>query len=122
MINFYPFSVIETRNLLLRRIQHKDIDDIFQIRKDDRMNEYTDTKPDKSIEETKDYIKKMNKGVDAGKWFIWAIEYKQTKNVIGIISIWNINIGQKIGELGYGISPHYQGKGLMREALLGVVD
>lgn len=122
MIIFNPFPLIETKNLLLRRMKYKDTHDIFQMRKDPRMNEYTDTKPDESEEETKAYIEKMNKGVDENKWVIWAIENKQSGKVIGSISIWNINIEQKSGELGYGIIPDYQNKGLMKEALLSVVD
>jgi ribosomal-protein-alanine N-acetyltransferase len=37
------------------------------------------------------------------------------------ISIWNINMEQKSGELGYGIIPEFQGNGLMKEALLSVL-
>lgn len=122
MINFNPFPVIETKNLLLRRMEYKDIHDIFQMRKEPKMNEYTDTKPDKSPEETKSYIEKMDRGVDENKWIIWAIEHKQSEKVIGSISIWNINTEQKSGELGYGIIPDYQGRSLMKEALLSVVD
>lgn len=122
MIVFNPFPVIETKNLILRRMGLNDIQDIFQMRKDPRMHEYTDTKMDKTPEDTKAYIEKMNKGVDENKWIIWAIEHKQSKKVIGSISIWNINLEQRSGELGYGIIPDYQGKGLMKEALLSGVD
>lgn len=122
MIIFNPFPVIELKNLKLRRMEHKDIYDIFQMRKDPRMHEYTDTKLDKTPEETKSYIENMNKGVDENKWVIWAIEHKQSKKVIGSISIWNINIEQRSGEVGYEIIPDYQNKGLMKEALLSVVD
>lgn len=45
-----------------------------------------------------------------------------SKKVIGTISIWNIDKKQRTAELGYGIIPDYQGKGLMKEALLSTVD
>lgn len=122
MINFTPFPSIETKNLMLRRMCHNDINDLFEMRKDPRMSEYTDTKLEEHINETMAYIEKMNKGVDDNKWIIWAIEHKQTKKVIGSISIWNINIEQKSGELGYGIIPDYQGQGLMKESLLSAVQ
>lgn len=122
MMIFSPFPEIETEQLLLRRMELKDIQDIFQMRNDSRMNEYTDTKKDESTEETRAYINKMNKGIEENKWVIWAIEHKQLGKVIGSISIWNIDLEQSSGELGYGIIPDYQGKGLMREALLSVVD
>lgn len=46
--NFTPFPIIETRNLILRRMDHDDLDDLFQMRRDPRMHEYTDTKPDET--------------------------------------------------------------------------
>ncbi|MDV3425982.1 MAG: GNAT family N-acetyltransferase [Bacillota bacterium] len=122
MINFKPFPDIETKNLTLRRMNYDDISDLFEMRKDPRMNEYTDTKPEENINETMAYIDKMNKGIDENKWIIWVIEHKQSKKVIGSISIWNINMEQKTGELGYGIIPDYQGQGLMKEALLSAAE
>lgn len=121
MIDFRPFPNIETKNLILRRMDYSDANDLFEMRKDPRMIEHTDTKLDESIHETKDYIDKMNNGIDANEWIIWAIEHKQSKKVIGSISIWNINREETNGELGYGIIPDYQGQGLMKEALLNVV-
>lgn len=122
MINFTPFPVIETKNLLLRRMNYSDINDLFEMRKDPRMNEYTDTKLEKSADETKIYIDKMNKGINDNKWIIWAIQHRESQRVIGSISIWNINTELQSGELGYGIIPDYQGKGLMREALLSAIE
>lgn len=122
MINFIPFPDLETQNLSLRRMNHSDINDLFEMRSDPRMIEHTDSKADDNKEETKAYIDKMNKGIDKGKWIIWAIEHKASGKVIGSISIWKLNHEQKIGELGFGIIQDYQGKGLMKEALLRVAD
>jgi len=100
----------------------EDAEDVFQMRKDPRMIEFTDSKLDESLEETNSYIAKMNRGVDEGRWIIWAIEHKQSKKVIGSISIWNMDTEQKSAELGYGIIPEYQNRGFMKEALLGVAN
>lgn len=62
----------------------------------------------------------MLKGIADTKWIIWAIEHKEIKMVIGTISIWNFQ--NNIAELGFGIMPGYQGKGLMKEALLAVLN
>jgi len=122
MSTFHPFPVLETKNLWLRRMAPEDTGDIFQMRKDPRMIEFTDSKLDMRPEETNSYIEKMNKGVDEGRWIIWAIEHKPSKKVIGSISIWNMDIEQVNAELGYGIIPEYQNRGFMKEALLRVVD
>lgn len=92
------------------------------MRKDPRMHQYTDTKPDESIEDTELYIDKMLKGVDENNWIIWAIEHKASGKVIGSVSIWNINESLGTAELAYGITPDFQGRGLMKEALLQVME
>lgn len=122
MINFTPFPNLETKNLILRKMNDSHIKDLFEMRKDPRMNEYIDTKQEENTDETKAYIDKMNKGVEDNKWIVWAIEHKQSNKVIGSICIWNIDFEQKNGELGYGIIPDYQGQGLMKEVLLHVVE
>lgn len=122
MVNFNPFPKIKTKNLILRKMNHDDINDLFRMRKDPRMHEHTDTKVDESIDDTKKYIDKMNKGIEDNRWIIWAIEHRELNMVIGTISIWNIDNEKKSGELGYGITPDYQGQGLMKEALLSVIE
>lgn len=122
MSGFYPFPVLETKNLWLRKMTAEDTEDIFQMRKDPRMTAFTDSKLDESFEETSSYIAKMNWGVEEGKWIIWAIEHKPSKKVIGSISIWNMDIEEESAELGYGLVPEYQNRGLMKEALLRVAN
>jgi [ribosomal protein S5]-alanine N-acetyltransferase len=122
MINIPTLNNIDTKNLMLRRMEHKDIKDLFEMRRDPRMHEFTDTKPEETPMETEKYVDRMNKGIDDNKWIIWAIEHKRAQKVIGSISIWNLNEEEKSGELGYGILPEYQSRGLMKEALLRVVD
>lgn len=121
-MEFTPFPIIETQNLLLRRMDLQDVQDIFEMRNDPSMHIYTNTNVDKNSDETTAYIEKMNIGVDDGKWIIWAIEHKQSKKVIGSISIWNLNEEELRGELGYGIIPDFQGQGFMKEALLQVIN
>lgn len=122
MTLFNPFPVLETKNLWLRRMTAEDAGDIFQMRKDPRMIVFTDSKLDERLEETSSYIAKMNKGVEEDKWIIWAIEHKPSKKVIGSISIWNMDIEEESAELGYGLVPEYQNRGLMKEALLRVAN
>lgn len=121
-MRFSPFPSLETSRLLLRRMNHDDINDLFEMRNDPRMIEDTDSIIDETKEDTRAYIDKMNKGVDEGKWIIWAIEDKSSNKVIGSISVWNFNEKENSGELGYGIMPAFQGKGFMKEALFAVVE
>jgi len=120
MFDFSTFPILETDNLILRRMNDNDVCDLFEMRHDQILHEYTDTIPDKTVIDTKKYLSKMNKGVDDNKWIIWAIMHKQLNKVIGTISIWNFNKKQMSGELSYGMARNYQGQGFMKEALLCV--
>lgn len=52
MIDFNPFPIIETKRLILRRMNYDDINDLFKMRKDPEMNLYIDVKPDETTAET----------------------------------------------------------------------
>lgn len=119
---FTEFPMMETKRLVLRRLTEGDLDDLFNMRKDPEMHEYTDTMPDTSQKETKEYLERMDKGIDDGKWLLWGIQSKDTQRIIGSISIWNFTESRKGAELGYGIVPHMQGKGYMMESLQAVID
>lgn len=116
-MNFSPFPTLLTDNLILREMTTLDQVDLFTIRSNPLMHEYTDTLPDETIEQTKDYIEKMREGTATNRWIIWAIEHRASSRVIGTLGIWNIDEEQKTAELSYGLSPAYQGMGYMREAL-----
>lgn len=122
MKSLITFPEITTDNLLLRRMNYKDIPDLFDIRSNPKMIEFKDGKIEENYDETKAYIDMMNKGINENKWIIWAIEHKTLHKVIGSISIWNIDDEKMNGELGYGINPDYQRKGFMQEVLLKVVE
>jgi ribosomal-protein-alanine N-acetyltransferase len=121
-MNFNPFPVLHTKRLTLRAMQTSDAFDLFEMRHDEHMHEYTDTFPDPSIEDTLKYIDKMTVGVANNLWIIWAIELLESKKVIGSICIWNIEADNLSAELGCGIMPSYQGLGYMKEALVCVVE
>ena len=117
-----PLKTIETERLILRRITIDDSDDLFLSRSHPQSCEYTDSLLDKTIDETRVYIDKMNIGVDSNRWRIWAIEEKTIKRVIGSISIWNLNEEENKAELGFGLHPDYWSKGYMTEALKVIVN
>jgi len=48
MIDFTHFPNLETRNIILRRMNYNDINDLFEMRNDPKMIEYTDSKLDRT--------------------------------------------------------------------------
>ena len=122
MYSFDPFPVMETEHLILRRIAPKDLEDLFEMRTEPGLIEFTDNVLDKTREDTEKYMELMHQGVSEGEFIIWAMEHKETGKVIGTISIWNIRWEEMTTELGYGMRSSYQKRGYMQEALRKITD
>lgn len=120
--SFEPFPEIRTENLILRELRINDLQDLYEMRKDPRMNLYVDNTIDQNINETLEYLERMNRGVALGKWIIWGLELKSEVRLIGTISIWNFKKAEVSGELGYGLDFRYHKKGYMTEALKAIID
>ena len=119
---FSPFPTLKTDRLFLRKLELKDAQPIFEYQSNKKNFPYVDMQVYTEIEDARNYIKKMNAGVENNKWIIWAIADNQTNHIVGTTSIWNLSEEQRKGELGYGLFPSYRGKGLMKEALTKVIE
>ncbi|WP_270182710.1 GNAT family N-acetyltransferase [Alkalihalobacillus sp. CinArs1] len=115
--NFNPFPLLHTDRLCLRKLSMNDVDGIYEYHRTKQHFPYVDMPEHQSVEDSRHYINKMNKGVDENKWVIWAITEASTNSIIGTISLWNLSEDDRKGELGYGLHPAHTGKGLMAEAL-----
>jgi ribosomal-protein-alanine N-acetyltransferase len=121
-LNFTPFPTLETERLVLRKMEHKDAQVIFQLRSDESVNLYIDHKRSESIEGIEKFIARINHSIERNMEMFWCLELKSEKKVIGTFCLWNIDEDHSIGEIGYQILPEYQGIGLMQEAMNVVLD
>jgi ribosomal-protein-alanine N-acetyltransferase len=116
------FQNLDTSRLTLRKLMIEDIEDLFIVRSNEEMNLFIDNVTDTSIEQTKKYIETMNFGLADSKWLIWGIVDNESSKLIGTISLWNFHDDPLSCELGYGILPSYQRRGLMSEAIQKIVQ
>lgn len=75
-----------------------------------------------SIDETKEYINHVLDKYRKDYTFNWCIEEKETKEVIGSISAFNIDLTNNICEVGYAIGSKWHGKGYGTETLTRVLQ
>jgi [ribosomal protein S5]-alanine N-acetyltransferase len=115
--HFQPFPILITPRLKLRQIMLADDKEIFFQRSDVEMNKYVDRPPAKSIDEAREWIEKINKGILADEWIFWGISLRETETLIGGFCFWNLSRENNTAEIGFGLHPEYWGKGLMQEAL-----
>lgn len=116
------FPVLTTERLILRKLQLTDSPDILMFQSDKNNFIFADLPIYNTIDQVDDYINKMNLGVKEHKWFIWALCLKESNQIIGSLSIWNLNHKLNKAELGYLTFTTHRKKGYMKEALKKVLD
>ncbi len=117
-----PFPNIITERLSLRQLKIEDENEIFVLRSDERVLKYLDIPIAKTIDDARNFIEKINNGIINNEWIYWGITLKNKTKLIGTICIWNISKDGLTADIGYVLHPDFQGRGIMREALIKVIN
>ncbi|MGE5518373.1 MAG: GNAT family N-acetyltransferase, partial [Candidatus Dadabacteria bacterium] len=120
--NFTPFPVLKTERLVLRQLKISDDKEIFALRSDDNINKYLDRKPAKSIDDARNFIQAINENIQRNASIYWAITLNGSDKLIGTICLFDFSNDNLKAEIGYELLPGFQGKGLMQEAAIKVID
>ncbi len=120
--NFTPFPVITTNRLVLRRMTRDDVNELFLLRSNKRVNHYLVRAPYQSVEDANAFITKTDTAIPNNEFIIWGITLKDENKVLGTICIWNLKREHDRAEVGYELYPDYWRKGIMQEALTAIID
>jgi ribosomal-protein-alanine N-acetyltransferase len=121
-LRFQPFPVLTTVRLQLREIVPADVDAIYSLRSDPKVMEFLDRPLAKSRDEAVEFIQKIIQGLQKNEGITWAITVKGDSTLIGTIGYWKVTKEHYRAEIGYLLSPVFQGQGIMHEALMQVID
>ncbi len=121
-VNFTPFPLIETERLLLRQVEMSDSNEVFFQRSDETILKYLDRAPAKSIDDASVFIHSITESQNRNESITWGIELKSEKKLIGTISFWRLVKEHYRTEIGYVLHTKYQGKGLMQEAMMKILE
>ena len=119
---FSNIPKLETKRLVLRRIEDGDTLDMFEYSADLDVTQYLVWKPHATVAETRDHIAQLQKKYDNGQFYDWGMVYKEDGHLVGTCGFTSIDLGKNLGEVGYVLSKKYWGKGLMPEALECIMD
>ena len=122
LFDSHPFPILTTARLILKSLALSDAAAIFTLRSDDKVNQFIGRKKAESLKDAQDFIGKIQQNMADKTSFYWGIHAQNTPELIGTICLWNLERDKGIAEIGYELMPHYQGKGLMQEALTAVID
>ena len=121
-LSFAPFPDLYTRRLMLRQLRPTDDKEIIVLRSDEKILQFLVIPKCNDLLEAKQFIDKINNGIDKDEWIYWGITEKNDETLIGTICLWNISKNDSRAEVGYALHPDFQGKGFMGEAMDVVLD
>ena len=121
-LRFTPFPVFTTERLTLRQLTLKDEKEILAIRSDKSVAKFLERPLCKTTAEARKFINRINNNIRKNESVYWGITLKNDNKIIGTICLWNIRKEDSRAEIGFELLPHFQGKGIMQEALTIVLD
>lgn len=121
-IHFTSFPVLRTARLLLRQLLNTDENEILALRSDDSVNKYLNRRPGKSLDDARAFIHAVNESIAKKESLYWAITLQNTGELAGTICLFNVSADDLTAEIGFELLPSFQGQGIMREAVLSVID
>ena len=119
---FTPFPILTTERLTLRQLAPGDVEAVFALRSDREINKYLDRQPSKTLEDARDFIIKVSEAIEKSEAIYWAVTMTESKTLAGAICLFGFSDSQGKCEIGYELSTSFQGKGIMKEAALKVIE
>jgi [ribosomal protein S5]-alanine N-acetyltransferase len=115
-----PPETIESKRFRLRKPTLQDAEDIFRkYAQDPEVTKYLTWRPNRNVQETRDFLGACLRAWDEGKSFHWVIEKKTDHELLGMITA---RVDEHKWELGYVLARSYWGRGYMTEIVKKLVD
>ena len=122
MLKHIGTLTIETERLNLRRFKLSDADAMFKnYTNSEKVCEFLTWQPHEKIENTIEYLEYILPLYEKLSTYRWAIELKETGEVIGAIDVIDSIDDKRRCELGWVLGDKYWGKGYMPEAAKAVI-
>jgi ribosomal-protein-alanine N-acetyltransferase len=120
---FIPFPELKTDRLLLRRIIHDDAPEIFFFRSNENILQFIGKEPATTLKDAQDYIHMIDDGIEKNETIMWGIVLKENPSkLIGTICYWRLQKENYRAEIGYLLHPDHWRKGIMKEAILEIIE
>lgn len=118
---FSHIPVLETENLILRKIDLDDVTDFYEYAKEPSVTKYLTWSPHPDKAYTYDYIYYLRDRYKSGDFYDWAIVKKDSGKMIGTCGFTRFDYPNNSAEVGYVLNPDYHGFGIATEAAARVI-
>lgn len=114
---------LETDRFILRRFKMSDAHDIyFNWSSDQDAAKYNAWKVHSSIDVTREYLSDWIESYKRSPYYHWAVQDKNTEEVIGSVTVSNIKKRKRYCEIGYTIAKKLWNQGIATEVLICVLN
>ncbi len=115
---FGEFPVLESLNLILKRVEKEDIREVFAIYNNDKVFEFCGILPKHNIETVGNMIGHFERDYNKKSRIKWGIFSKNNNNkLVGIIEAMDFNQKVNMVTIGYFLAEEYWEKGIASEAV-----
>ena len=121
-MNHFGTVNLDSDRLILRKFNKNDSIDMFNNwGSDSKVTEFLSWSPHREYKESEEVIANWIDKYDEQNTYNWAIELKETQEVIGNIVVVKLEDSNSSCEIGYCIGSKYWNKGIATEALKEVI-
>lgn len=118
---FARLPEVETPRLILRKMTMADAQDMYDYSRDPRVSEHVLWDAHRSIQDSRAYLRYIQRQYRNNEPSSWGIELKETGHLVGTIGYMWWNRENRSAEVGYSLARAQWNKGLMTEALRAVI-
>ena len=108
---------IEGRFINLRKLKKSDAMSIYKNARDYDIARYTMIPYPYKLKGAEDFIKATHRNIKKRKAFELGIEHRESEEIIGMMSLLDVDHDNKNAEIGYWLDKKYWGKNIMKEAV-----
>ena len=107
---------------MLRQLEERDAEDVFEIFSDGEVMRYYDLLPFKNLEEARRQTRFFMQALKDRTMIRWGIVLKENGKLVGTCGLFAFSDDDKKAELGYELNRNFQHRGIMSEAVALVLD
>jgi ribosomal-protein-alanine N-acetyltransferase len=119
---FQSMPRLDTKRLILRRLQETDSQALFRILANNEVTRYYDDSAFTHVSQASDQIKSWENGFIYKRCIRWGIVHKADGVLIGTCGYYAIHPWHMRASIGYELDHQFWHQGLMTEALNAIID
>lgn len=108
---------IEGNTIIIRKLRKSDAPSIYQNAKHFEIAQYTTLPHPYKLKHAEEFIKTTRRKIRKKESYELGIESKETRQIIGMISLMNLEHDNKNAEIGYWLGKQYWRRKIMKEAV-----